>query len=147
MYVSSHALLRSKLPSALSYLCLLAGSRCCVTACCSSHAHSPVAGSSGSIFRSGNSISPNMHRASWTTKRSKRSDWIHRAKPDRCEAQLLTGLQLIKKLSATPVIPALNDHGHDGGQQEPQKALQANKATFFFRVVSRSNSLLSYVCL
>jgi hypothetical protein len=47
----------------------------------------------------------------------------------------LNSWQLIKKLSATPVLPTLNDQACDGGQQDPEKALQANKATFFFRVV------------
>lgn len=41
--------------------------------------------------------------------------------------------QLIKKLSATPVITA---QGTDDGEQstDPQTSLQANKATFFFRL-------------
>lgn len=39
-------------------------------------------------------------------------------------------LQLIKKLSATPVIHAQNDPV----LQDPQTSLQANKATFFFRL-------------
>ncbi|KAF2847994.1 hypothetical protein T440DRAFT_500753 [Plenodomus tracheiphilus IPT5] len=42
--------------------------------------------------------------------------------------------KLIKKLSATPIIPPQGDssHGHDA--LDPQTSLQANKATFFFRV-------------
>jgi len=42
--------------------------------------------------------------------------------------------KLIKKLSATPIIPPQGgfDHGHD--TLDPQTSLQANKATFFFRV-------------
>ena len=41
--------------------------------------------------------------------------------------------QLIKKLSATPVITA---QGTGDGEQatDPQTSLQANKATFFFRL-------------
>lgn len=45
--------------------------------------------------------------------------------------------QLIKKLSATPVLaahPSINEGGT--GLQDPQASLQANKATFFFRLVS-----------
>jgi hypothetical protein len=45
-------------------------------------------------------------------------------------------LQLIKKLSATPVIQPLGDHnGSTAETLDPQAALQANKATFFFRLV------------
>ncbi|KAI8934010.1 hypothetical protein NX059_008779 [Plenodomus lindquistii] len=42
--------------------------------------------------------------------------------------------KLIKKLSATPIIPPQGDssNGHDA--LDPQTSLQANKATFFFRV-------------
>ncbi|KAH9881346.1 hypothetical protein IAQ61_000070 [Plenodomus lingam] len=42
--------------------------------------------------------------------------------------------KLIKKLSATPILPPQGDssHGHDA--LDPQTSLQANKATFFFRV-------------
>ncbi|KAF1970532.1 hypothetical protein BU23DRAFT_511455 [Bimuria novae-zelandiae CBS 107.79] len=39
--------------------------------------------------------------------------------------------KLIKKLSTTPVIPA---QGQNHGHVDPQTSLQANKATFFFRV-------------
>ncbi|KAK4189980.1 hypothetical protein QBC35DRAFT_117541 [Podospora australis] len=45
--------------------------------------------------------------------------------------------KLIKKLSATPVIPAQNDVLHNGavgGHLDSQAALQANKATFFFQL-------------
>ncbi|KAF2809681.1 ankyrin repeat protein [Mytilinidion resinicola] len=42
--------------------------------------------------------------------------------------------KLIKKLSATPVLPAQNDSNRLGDGLDPQAALQANKATFFFRV-------------
>jgi CDK inhibitor PHO81 len=43
-------------------------------------------------------------------------------------------LQLIKKLSATPVLSA-NHKGTDGEPlQDHQASLQANKATFFFRL-------------
>ncbi|KAK4162270.1 hypothetical protein QBC43DRAFT_80789 [Cladorrhinum sp. PSN259] len=45
--------------------------------------------------------------------------------------------KLIKKLSATPVIPAQNDAAHHGALGQPldsQAALQANKATFFFQL-------------
>ena len=46
---------------------------------------------------------------------------------------MLTTLQLIKKLSATPTIVA---QSLDDGQiaTDPQASLQANKATFFFRL-------------
>jgi hypothetical protein len=43
--------------------------------------------------------------------------------------------KLIKKLSSTPVIPALGDSSHGHETLDPQTSLQANKATFFFRVV------------
>jgi len=42
--------------------------------------------------------------------------------------------KLIKKLSSTPVIPALADSSHGHETLDPQTSLQANKATFFFRV-------------
>jgi CDK inhibitor PHO81 len=45
-----------------------------------------------------------------------------------------TAPQLIKKLSATPVIPPQADHGYGVDALDPQSSLQANKATFFFRV-------------
>ena len=48
---------------------------------------------------------------------------------------VLIRLQLIKKLSSTPVIPALGDSSHGHEMLDPQTSLQANKATFFFRVV------------
>ncbi|KAL5439641.1 hypothetical protein PMIN06_009881 [Paraphaeosphaeria minitans] len=41
--------------------------------------------------------------------------------------------KLIKKLSTTPVIPAQGEH-HQLDPFDPQTSLQANKATFFFRV-------------
>ncbi|KAH7564591.1 hypothetical protein BM1_01638 [Bipolaris maydis] len=41
--------------------------------------------------------------------------------------------KLIKKLSATPVIPPLSE-GSNHDLLDPQTSLQANKATFFFRV-------------
>ncbi|KAF2086079.1 hypothetical protein K490DRAFT_74642 [Saccharata proteae CBS 121410] len=41
--------------------------------------------------------------------------------------------KLIKKLSATPVIPPLND-ASQAASLDPQASLQANKATFFFRL-------------
>lgn len=46
----------------------------------------------------------------------------------------LTGYQLIKTLSATPV---LQPQGYDDipEPQDPQASLQANKASFFFRLV------------
>lgn len=43
--------------------------------------------------------------------------------------------KLIKKLSSTPVIPPLGDSSHGYEALDPQTSLQANKATFFFRVV------------
>lgn len=42
--------------------------------------------------------------------------------------------KLIKKLSATPVIPALGESSYGPDTLDPQTSLQANKATFFFRV-------------
>ncbi|KAF2117561.1 SPX domain-containing protein [Lophiotrema nucula] len=42
--------------------------------------------------------------------------------------------KLIKKLSTTPVIPAQGEAGHGLEVLDPQSSLQANKATFFFRV-------------
>ncbi|KJX96557.1 hypothetical protein TI39_contig614g00007 [Zymoseptoria brevis] len=42
--------------------------------------------------------------------------------------------KLIKKLSATPVLSALQKNGDGGAQQDSQTLLQANKATFFFRL-------------
>lgn len=47
--------------------------------------------------------------------------------------------QLIKKLSATPIIPALNELRHPVGPADSQAALQANKATFFFQLVGMSD--------
>lgn len=46
--------------------------------------------------------------------------------------------QLIKKLSATPVIPSQNDVAQRAAATplDSQTALQANKATFFFQLVS-----------
>lgn len=43
--------------------------------------------------------------------------------------------QLIKKLSATPILHAQNELNGVEGRNDPQTALQANKATFFFRLV------------
>lgn len=48
----------------------------------------------------------------------------------------LTSQQLIKKLSATPVLHAQNVTGTSAGPGDAQASLQANKATFFFRLVS-----------
>src|SRR4051794_9368886 len=45
--------------------------------------------------------------------------------------------QLIKKLSATPTLLALNDVHRQLGIVDSQAALQANKATFFFQLVSQ----------
>lgn len=42
--------------------------------------------------------------------------------------------KLIKKLSATPVLPAQNVSTQGGETVDPQTSLQANKATFFFRL-------------
>lgn len=44
-------------------------------------------------------------------------------------------IQLIKKLSATPTLHAQNESVDVEGATDPQMALQANKATFFFRLV------------
>ena len=49
--------------------------------------------------------------------------------------------QLIKKLSATPVLPSQNDLRHPVGPADSQAALQANKATFFFQLVGTSECL------
>lgn len=49
----------------------------------------------------------------------------------------LTHLQLIKKLSATPTLLAQNDLHRPAGVIDSQAALQANKATFFFQLVSQ----------
>lgn len=43
-------------------------------------------------------------------------------------------MQLIKKLSATPTIEAQEVTAEGQALQDPQTALQANKATFFFRL-------------
>lgn len=56
---------------------------------------------------------------------------------------LLTGLrrlfekQLIKRLSATPVLGAQEDIHRSTTPLDSQAALQANKATFFFQLVSQ----------
>ncbi|PFH61989.1 hypothetical protein XA68_15531 [Ophiocordyceps unilateralis] len=42
--------------------------------------------------------------------------------------------KLIKKLSATPTLPALNDAHRPSAAGDSQAALQANKATFFFQL-------------
>ncbi|KAF2398972.1 hypothetical protein EJ06DRAFT_543679 [Trichodelitschia bisporula] len=42
--------------------------------------------------------------------------------------------KLIKALSATPILPAQNEGIAPGEVVDPQQALQANKATFFFRL-------------
>ncbi|KAF2872475.1 hypothetical protein BDV95DRAFT_491620 [Massariosphaeria phaeospora] len=42
--------------------------------------------------------------------------------------------KLIKRLSATPIIPAQGGSPHGSEPVDPQTSLQANKATFFFRV-------------
>ena len=46
------------------------------------------------------------------------------------------GLQLIKQLSATPTLLAQNASSGSVEPPDPQVSLQANKATFFFRLVS-----------
>jgi CDK inhibitor PHO81 len=45
--------------------------------------------------------------------------------------------QLIKKLSATPTLLSQNDLHRPSGLVDSQAALQANKATFFFQLVSQ----------
>ena len=45
-------------------------------------------------------------------------------------------LQLIKQLSATPTLLAQNASSGSVELPDPQVSLQANKATFFFRLVS-----------
>ncbi|KAF2127050.1 SPX-domain-containing protein [Dothidotthia symphoricarpi CBS 119687] len=42
--------------------------------------------------------------------------------------------KLIKKLSSTPIIPALSESNYGLEGLDPRSSLQANKATFFFRV-------------
>ena len=49
--------------------------------------------------------------------------------------------QLIKKLSATPTILSQNDVQRHPSAVDSQAALQANKATFFFQLVSRTLSI------
>ncbi len=44
--------------------------------------------------------------------------------------------QLIKRLSATPVLGAQDDPNRSATPLDSQAALQANKATFFFQLVS-----------
>lgn len=44
-------------------------------------------------------------------------------------------LQLIKKLSATPLLQAQGDPLQPTAPVDQQAALQANKATFFFQLV------------
>jgi len=53
------------------------------------------------------------------------------------DACALTHWQLIKKLSATPTLLAQNDVHRPVGVIDSQAALQANKATFFFQLVSK----------
>lgn len=43
--------------------------------------------------------------------------------------------KLIKTLSATPTLPAQSHEGLSGDPQDPQASLQANRASFFFRLV------------
>lgn len=45
-----------------------------------------------------------------------------------------SSFQLIKKLSATPVLAALHQGPNGEALQDSQASLQANKATFFFRL-------------
>lgn len=45
-------------------------------------------------------------------------------------------MQLIKKLSATPTLAAQNGLQRRASLADSQVALQANKATFFFQLVS-----------
>jgi CDK inhibitor PHO81 len=47
--------------------------------------------------------------------------------------------KLIKKLSATPTLLAQNDVHRPSGIVDSQAALQANKATFFFQLVSQQD--------
>jgi CDK inhibitor PHO81 len=56
----------------------------------------------------------------------------------------MTIRQLIKKLSATPIIHAQEISRHGDEQLDSQASLQANKATFFFRLV-RTNNLYSLI--
>lgn len=50
---------------------------------------------------------------------------------------LLTSKQLIKQLSATPILQPQNAITTPSETLDPQALLQANKATFFFRLVWR----------
>ena len=43
-------------------------------------------------------------------------------------------MQLIKKLSTTPIIPAQEQYGSGNAVADSQTSLRANKATFFFRL-------------
>lgn len=47
---------------------------------------------------------------------------------------MLTDYQLIKKLSATPIIIAQQPLAEGEHLEDTQASLQANKATFFFRL-------------
>lgn len=47
---------------------------------------------------------------------------------------LLISTQLIKKLSSTPILPASQNTAGGASSQDTQTSLQANKATFFFRL-------------
>jgi CDK inhibitor PHO81 len=49
--------------------------------------------------------------------------------------------KLIKKLSATPTLAAQNGSSRSNTPADSQAALQANKATFFFQLVSCIESL------
>ncbi len=51
---------------------------------------------------------------------------------------LLTSNQLIKQLSATPILQPQNAITTPSEALDPQALLQANKATFFFRLVWRA---------
>ena len=72
-----------------------------------------------------------MLRALSTTKRSRRST---KSAPIYSGDQLISR-QLIKQLSATPTILPQNASNTTTDFPDPQAALQANKATFFFRLV------------
>jgi len=88
-------------------------------------------GSSANTCRNGNSTYQNMAPVSSITRLSRRS---RRSAACFC-FDLLTLEQLIKQLSATPILLPQNAVNNPPETLDPQAMLQANKATFFFRLV------------
>ena len=66
-------------------------------------------------------------------KALKKVDFKH--DPLLLDEQQLIVLQLIKQLSATPTLLPQNASAVSSEVLDPQAALQANRATFFFRLV------------